>query len=127
MYDYKAKVVKVVDGDTIDVEIDLGFDIRIDQRCRLYGVDTPETRTRNKKEKEAGLKSKQFVKDQLSSKDILIRSEEYGKFGRPLAIIFYENDAGVMVNLNKTLISNKLAKEYFGGKKEGWPEDGNSN
>ena len=61
MYEYKCKVVRVVDGDTVDVDIDLGFDVWLSkQRVRLYGVDTPESRTRDKEEKKYGLRAKAF-------------------------------------------------------------------
>ena len=121
MYNYKAFVDRVVDGDTIDLTISLGFDIYIKERVRLFGVDTPETRTRNKSEKIAGLKAKAFVKDWIEGQEIEVTTEEKGKFGRYLAVIIIEV-GGKKHNVNKTLVSNGLAKAYWGGKKVGWGE-----
>jgi len=120
MYNYKAHVDRVVDGDTIDVTLDLGFDVHIKQRLRLFGVDTPETRTRNLKEKKAGLKSKKYVIDAIADKDIQITTEEKGKFGRYLAMIYYGTD--FKQNLNRELVDKGLATEYFGEKKKVWPK-----
>ena len=120
MYNYKAKVLYVVDGDTIDVVVDLGFNVDTRQRIRLFGVDTPETRTRNAKEKQAGLEAKQYVIDAIADKDIQITTEEKGKFGRYLAIIYY--GANFKQNLNRELVNQGLAKEYFGEKKKAWSE-----
>lgn len=123
MYEYKAIVKKVVDGDTIDVIIDLGFNIGFGypngERLRLYGVDTPETRTKNKKEKAKGLKAKVFVKNKIEGKKILIKTDKdlKGKFGRYLAKIYYPIGNNIYACLNKELIDKKLAKEYYGGKK----------
>jgi endonuclease YncB( thermonuclease family) len=122
IYTYAAHVDRVVDGDTIDLTISLGFDIYIKERVRLFGVDTPETRTRNKKEKEAGLKAKNYVKTLLENTDIRISTEEKGKFGRYLAIIYRELEDGTFLNVNKDIIDKKLAREYFGDKKKAWPE-----
>ena len=114
MYTYKAKVIRVVDGDTLDLEIDLGFKITLHERIRLSGVNTPETRTRDKKEKEAGLKAKQYVCDMVSGKSIEIETAKQGKFGRYLATIYYGTKK---INLNKELIKKGYAREYFGGKR----------
>ena len=116
-YKYKAEIIKVIDGDTIDCIIDLGFNILIKERLRLRGVDTPETRTRDKKEKARGLKAKEFVKNAIQFKDVLVETKEKGKFGRYLAIIWYQNITGKWQNLNLQLIIGKLAKEYKGGKR----------
>ena len=123
MYEYKAKVLRVVDADTSDVEIDLGFDLKIFQRLRFYGIDTPESRTRNKAEKKLGLAAKEYVKERIEGKEITLTTTERGKFGRYLAIVYYEEPFGhgvEVVNLNKRLIEEGHAKEYFGGKKVGW-------
>ena len=119
MYNYKARVDKVVDGDTIDLTIDLGFDTYTKQRVRLFGVDCPETRTRNTEEKKAGLKAKDFVWRTIDGKDVTVTTNEKGKFGRYLATIIYEDDT-VEININKALIELGLAVEYFGGKKKGF-------
>ena len=116
-YRYNAKVMRVVDGDTLDLEIDLGFNIKINERVRLFGIDTPETRTKDLDEKKRGLEAKEYVREQIEFKDIRIETEkDKGKFGRYLATIFY--DVGEFdCNLNQVLVKTGLAKEYYGGKK----------
>ena len=95
------KVTKVVDGDTIDVIIDLGFDIMYKSRVRLFGIDTPESRTRDKVEKKYGLLSKKFLQDHLKKGKIVIKTHkdsETGKFGRILGEIFVDG-----ININKKM------------------------
>ena len=89
MYEYKAIVTRVIDGDTIDVDIQLGFDVILSkQRVRLYGIDTPESRTRDKEEKIRGLLSKDYLKDNCYvGSNIKLKSKEKGKFGRILGVI----------------------------------------
>ena len=99
MYVYKAKLDRVVDGDTVDANIDLGFDISINKRIRLAGIDTPETRTRNKEEKVKGLASKSRLIELL-------------KDGRVLGTLHVDD-----ININKTLVKEGFAVEYWGGKK----------
>jgi micrococcal nuclease len=118
MYEYRVKnVIKVVDGDTIDVDIDLGFNISYTQRVRLAGIDTPESRTRDLYEKKLGMESKEWLKNALShAKTIIIKTEKPDsteKFGRILGWL-YVND----VNLNKAMIDQGYAWEYLGGTKE---------
>jgi micrococcal nuclease len=117
MYEYKAKVINVVDGDTIDVVIDLGFDIKYSTRVRLYGINTPETRSRNKKEKDAGLKAKCRLTELLlnSEPGVIIRTikdDSVEKYGRLLANIFLNG-----VNVNELLLQEGLAVPYFGKNK----------
>lgn len=84
-YIYRCEIVRVVDGDTIDVNVDLGWSISVrKQRIRLYGVDAPESRTRDLEEKKYGKASKKFVKDFLNSDNILLKTREKGKYGRYL-------------------------------------------
>lgn len=117
MNEYKAKVVKVVDGDTIDVDIDLGFSIILsNQRIRLFGIDTPESRTRDKEEKFYGKLSAQFLKDRCKKGSyITLRTylDKKGKFGRILGEIVVDE-----VNLNQQMVKEHLAVEYFGQSKE---------
>ncbi len=118
MYEYRIKsVIKVVDGDTIDVDIDLGFKISYTQRVRLAGIDAPESRTRDLYEKKLGMESKEWLKNALShAKTIIIKTEKPDsteKFGRVLGWL-YVND----VNLNKAMIDQGYAWEYLGGIKE---------
>ena len=119
MYEYSCEVTRVVDGDTVDVIIDLGFDISYKSRVRLYGIDTPESRTRDKDEKVRGLMSKDFLVDMLGKGDVIIKTKEdkKGKFGRILGELHVGNK-GRSVNINKSLIDNFLAVEYYGQSKE---------
>lgn len=113
MYEYAAKVTKIVDGDTVDVEIDLGFDVTIKQRLRLKGIDTPETKTKNKEEKELGLKAKRITEECIRcAKSIVIRTHKDDKYGRMLAEIIADG-----INVNQKLIDEGFAVPYDGGKK----------
>jgi micrococcal nuclease len=119
MYEYKIKqVVKVVDGDTIDVEIDLGFDISIMKRVRLAGIDTPESRTTDKYEKSLGLESKARLKQLLSdAKLIVIKTEKPNsseKFGRVLGWLYIDD---TNISVNDTLIASGYAWSYLGDTK----------
>lgn len=114
MFEYSAKVLEVIDGDTIDVSIDLGFNVLHTIRVRLYGINTPETRTKNKEEKQRGLKAKERLKELIEGKIVIIKTQkdDTEKFGRYLGIVFLDNS-----NINQTLISEGHATEYFGGKR----------
>jgi micrococcal nuclease len=111
MYEYKATVLKVIDGDTIDAEVDLGFRLKISDRFRLVGINAPETRTRNKEEKAKGLKSKKYVIEKIEGKEVIIKTEKKGKFGRYLATVYYIV-GNKKINLNKELIKKGLATKY---------------
>jgi micrococcal nuclease len=117
-FSYRVKkVIKVIDGDTIDVMLDMGFDILYKQRVRLFGIDTPESRTRDLVEKRYGLKSKKFLQDKLKkAKKILIKThkgEETGKFGRILGDIWCD---GKSVNLEMCKVGH--AVKYYGQNKD---------
>ena len=119
MYEYKVKITRVVDGDTVDAEVDLGFDTFIKDRIRLMGLDTPESRTRNKKEKALGLAAKAYLKELLRENkgDIILRTskEGKGKFGRILGtLLIYDG----MTSVNQMLIDEGHARDYFGGSKD---------
>jgi len=121
MYEYRAKVIKVVDGDTVDVDIDLGFGISLNnERVRIMGIDTPESRTRDKVEKKFGLASKTRLKELLGKTTVLKtqinkKGEDMkGKFGRVLGDFVTEN--GKMVT--DILVEEGHAVAYFGGSKE---------
>lgn len=115
MYEYKIKeVVKVVDGDTIDIIIDLGFDLTKKERVRLAGIDTPESRTKDLEEKELGLEAKEFLERRIADcENLWVSTEKDGKYGRMLGTIW----CGV-ININEEMISRGYAWEYDGGKKE---------
>ena len=122
-YIYKAKLDRVVDGDTVDALIDVGFDIWFKKRIRFKGVDTWESRTRNLEEKALGLKAKARTKELLekvSSKSGYFRIKSYGlgKYGRVLADVFIMDKDGKQWNVNETLISEGHAYIYEGGKKK---------
>ena len=119
MYTYKIDVLRVIDGDTIDANIDLGFDVSVKKRIRFMGINTPESRTRDKEEKARGLAAKARVQELLGEADeIQLTSHGVGKFGRCLGELNLSNEDGLtMVNLNKRLIEEGHAVEYHGGKR----------
>ena len=122
-YIYRGKLERVVDGDTIDALIDVGFDIWIKKRIRYSGIDTWESRTRDLAEKEKGLQAKarnQELLMKVSSKSgyFRLKSHGVGKYGRVLGEIFIEDKEGKQYNINKTLISEGHAYVYEGGKKK---------
>ena len=114
LYHYSAEVTRVVDGDTVDAFVDLGFDMHSKQRVRLYGINTPECRTRDKIEKVAGLAAKARLQEMLKenkNKCVIKTSlDKKGKYGRVLGVLYVED-----VNLNETLVEEGHADEYFGG------------
>jgi micrococcal nuclease len=119
-YIYRIKHVhKVVDGDTIDVNIDLGFDISLTKRVRLAGIDTPESRTTDYNEKKYGLESKDWLKNRLEfAKDIIIKTElpdSTEKYGRIIGHLFIN---GEDTSLNNQMIAEGYAWEYDGGTKK---------
>ena len=122
MYEYFCKVERVVDGDTIDVNIDLGFDIHHSARVRMMGIDTPESRTRNLAEKALGLASKARLKEMLKGQKVklLTSKEGKGKFGGVLADVIIIDKQGTETNCNQQLIEEGHARPYYGGKKVPW-------
>ena len=119
---YNAKLVRVVDGDTCDAMIDLGFEVWVKKRIRFAGVDSWESRTRNKEEKKKGLEAKAYTKEMLESSDegnFTLKSYGTGKYGRVLGEIFIK---GEDVSLNQLLKENGHAYEYDGGKKKKFNE-----
>ena len=122
-YIYRAKLDRVVDGDTVDALIDVGFDIWFKKRIRFKGVDTWESRTRNLEEKKKGLATKARTKELLekvSSKSGYFRIKSYGtgKYGRVLADIFIQDKEGKTIFINETLIKESHAYVYDGGTKK---------
>ena len=121
--EYEAELIKVLDGDTIDCYIDLGFDLKIKKRIRYMGIDTWESRTRDLAEKEKGLQAKarnQELLMKVSSKSgyFRLKSHGVGKYGRVLGEIFIEDTEGKQYNINETLIPEGHAYVYEGGKKK---------
>ena len=122
-YIYRGKLERVIDGDTIDALIDVGFDIWIKKRIRYSGIDTWESRTRNLEEKAKGLEAKARNKEllmEVSSKPGYFRLKSFGvgKYGRVLGEIYIEDKEGKQYNINKTLMSEGHAYIYEGGKKK---------
>jgi len=119
MYKYNATLLRVVDGDTADVMIDLGFNTWSKKRLRFKGVDTWEKRTRNLEEKAKGILASEFTEEHLKLNDgkFVIQSFGTGKYGRVLAEIFIKLN-GEETSLNKLLIENGHAYRYEGGKKQ---------
>ena len=116
MYEYKCTVVNVVDGDTVDVDIDLGFGVWMrKQRIRMYGIDAPESRTSNSTEKMYGIAAKKFLIGMLDDKELILKTHKdaKGKYGRILGEIICDG-----VNINEVMVEEHLAVAYFGQSKE---------
>jgi len=122
-YIYRGKLERVVDGDTIDALIDVGFDIWVKKRIRYKGIDTWESRTRDLTEKAKGLEAKARNKELLmevseNSGYFRLKSYGVGKYGRVLAEIFIEDAEGKQYNINETLVAEGHGYVYDGGKKK---------
>ena len=121
MYQYRCQILRVVDGDTVDIDIDLGFGVWMrKQRVRLYGVDTPESRTRDLEEKKFGMMAKKYVKSHLpvgTDQILMTHKDGKGKFGRILGEFVVDMSEG-MTTLNALLIKNHHAVEYTGQSKD---------
>lgn len=113
-YTYKAIVTNVIDGDTIDATVDLGFTVSVKIRFRLYGIDTPEKTSKDPAVKELALKATEFTKTSLLGKNVTIESLEQDKYGRWLGKIHLSDD---QPTINEQLVTLGLAKAYFGGTK----------
>jgi len=120
MYEYRCKIVKIIDGDTVDVDIDLGFGVWMHkERIRLYGIDTPESRTRDLDEKKYGLIAKGWIEKFMpvgSMQTLITQKDKSGKFGRILGK-FRVNDGSYDIILNDWMVSNHHAVAYFGQSK----------
>lgn len=118
LFIYNCTIRRVVDGDTVDVDIDLGFGVWLqNQRIRLYGIDTPECRTRDPEEKKHGLLAKAEVEKLLVvGETYKLQSHEVGKYGRILGTIWYSEKT--KQSINGYLVSNYLAVKYYGQSKE---------
>ena len=117
MYEYACEVIKVVDGDTSDLNISLGFDIYHKCRVRLYGIDTPESRTRDKDEKARGKLAAKYLGDAIhNGTKVVLRSklkDSKGKYGRVLGEVVVDD-----ININVSMIENYLAVAYHGQSKD---------
>ena len=123
MYEYKCKIIKVIDGDTTDVDIDLGFGVWLKkQRIRFFGIDTPESRTRDLEEKKYGLAAKKYVTDHMplgSTQTLVTVKDGKGKYGRILGQ-FKMEDGSI---LNDNMIAEHHAVAYFGQSKDDIEEE----
>ena len=121
MYEYRCKIVKIIDGETVDVDIDLGFGVWMHkERIRLYGIDTPESRTRDLDEKKYGLIAKGWIEKFMpvgSMQTLITQKDKSGKFGRILGK-FRVNDGHYDIILNDWMISNHHAVAYYGQSKQ---------
>tara|TARA_R100001463_G_scaffold53943_2_gene104946 strand:+ start:401 stop:781 length:381 start_codon:yes stop_codon:yes gene_type:complete len=124
MYNYNATCVRIVDGDTIDAMIDLGFGVHVKKRIRLAGINAPESRTRNLVEKKLGLAAKERLKEMLegAANCFELESQELGKYGRVLGRLHINKLAGkdtlTQVCVNDCLVKEGHAVEYDGGKRK---------
>ena len=129
-YEFPVVITRLVDCDTVDARIDIGFKIKYDERIRLMGIDTPESRTSNIKEKQLGLASKARIKELLAmanvipkkrgQKDIILKTSKdgKGKFGRILGSLIINGNTGNPIDVNMILISEGHARWYMGGSKD---------
>ncbi len=117
MYTYKVTITHIVDGDTVDVDINLGFAVVLKkQRVRLYEIDTPESRTRDKVEKKYGLAAKQYLKNKLeNATNIYLKSHDKGKFGRILGELFIDDNSK---SVNMQMVDDHHAVYYYGQNKD---------
>ena len=123
MHTYKCEILRVVDGDTVDVDIDLGFGVWMrKERVRIHGIDTPESRTRDLEEKKYGLAAKEFVKSYLkagSNQTLQTEKDKTGKFGRILGkFLVYDGKTDSEMHLGKIMIREHHAVPYLGQSKE---------
>lgn len=126
-YWYNARVLKVVDGDTLDLMVDLGFNVHHKIRVRLYGVNTPESRTKDAAEKQLGLVAKKYTSDWLDSHpEVFVQTvaDKNEKYGRVLANVYSSNlvDDPATACLNKDIVEAGYAREYFGVGDKTWEE-----
>jgi micrococcal nuclease len=121
MYEYRCKVVKIVDGDTVDVDIDLGFGVWLKkERIRMFGIDTPESRTRDLDEKKYGLMAKEFITKLLDDEGGIVlktRKDAEGKYGRILGELWRTTDFADK-SINQIMIEKHHAVSYHGQSKE---------
>ena len=126
MYEYKIKEIdRIVDGDTVDATIDLGFDVLYKTRVRLYGINTPETRTKDLEEKARGLAAKERLNEIINKAvhmghHLILQTKEKGKFGRYLGVLIIEDcrpDHDTRTDINQMLVEEGHAEPYYGGKR----------
>jgi len=118
MYTYKAKLIRAVEGDTIDADIDLGFDLSIRQRVKLYGIATPDIKSKDLETKQKALDVKSRLIEMLGNGFVVETVlNKRGKYGRVMGIVYIEDSSNNLINVNKLLIEEGLAMEYLNGGK----------
>jgi len=126
MYEYRAKVLGITDGDTISLDVDLGMSVHVHERCRLYGINAPETHGVKKdgEEYKRGMEATEFLRDMIEGKEVLIRThkDKKGKYGRYLVEIWEyaetnEGLAPIRPSVNAEMVEAGYAIPYFGGKR----------
>jgi|TARA_B100001059_G_scaffold213526_1_gene229465 micrococcal nuclease len=126
MYEYRCKVVKIIDGDTVDVDIDLGFGVWLKkERIRMFGIDTPESRTRDLEEKKYGNAAKEFITGMLDDEGGIVlktRKDKEGKYGRILGELWRTTDFADK-SINDYMIEKHHAVAYHGQSKESIEEE----
>ena len=115
MYQYKAKVLEIYDGDSMTLLISVGFNIYLEEKVRLLVIDCPEIRTKNKKEKALAYEARDYLRELLLKKEVIIETEKEVKWGRYLVDVYFEG-----MHINKHLIDIGYAKKYDGGTKKPW-------
>tara|TARA_R110000824_G_scaffold381504_1_gene574264 strand:+ start:7234 stop:7602 length:369 start_codon:yes stop_codon:yes gene_type:complete len=122
MYEYEIKVLRVVDGDTVDAQVDLGFRVHHNIRIRLYGINTPEVRTRDAEEKVRGKAASARLQELLDGADrIILKSHGVGKFGRclgELTLVCFQEEEDKKENIVETMLAEGHGVPYFGGKRK---------
>ena len=115
LFTYNAMVCSVYDGDTCRADVDLGFGVwAINTKIRLLGINTPELRSKDPKEKKAAREARQFLLKRVVGKKVIVKSKGKGKYGRWLCMIYYQDlETGVWVNINQELVKERHAKPYL--------------
>lgn len=123
-YTYDATIVAVIDGDTVDADLDLGFDIHTKMRLRLYGINAPEVHSKDLVEKEAGLKAKDYLTKLVGGKAVVVETikdaqEKYGRYLAKITLVLPNAGTSPVnpVNVNENMVNVGYAKPYFGGKR----------
>lgn len=118
VYEYFATIIDIYDGDTCTVSIDLGFSLTLELKCRLYGIDTPELRNKDKEEKRRGYLARDYLRERILNKQVILKTYKPDKYGRCLVDIYLDETLNEPpTHINKELIDKEYAKEYYGGTK----------
>jgi len=121
MYTYRAEALRIVDGDTVDLEIQLGFEVAIQIRARLYGVNTPEIHgiAKDSEEYKKGIEAQQFLARLIMNRELIVKTikDKKGKYGRYLAEIWVREDFPDKPSVNQRLLDGGYGVPYFGGKR----------